>query len=171
MDPVLVTAFCFYILGILSGAVGVVALTLYLGKRSLDRKVKENAATGKQIESVSSRMKKVKDITTEQLDLQGQSLGPQKNALHGKYKNGLIGRIKELETQKNDILKSIIEDGFDPEITTIDQAGVVSNIKLSDFLASLGIFVPSKNSETSTKQVGKFTVHKGGKDDGGNTTH
>ena len=166
----IVTAFAYFILGIITGATGVITLALMMAKRSLDKLKKDTETNGKK-ESVGSRMKKVKDITTEQLDLQSQVLGPQKNALHGKYKNGLNGRIKELELQKADILKSIITDGFDPEITVVDGAGVVTTIKLSEFLANSGIIMPPKDTKQPTKQVGKFTVHKGGKDDGGNTTH
>lgn len=162
----------FYVLGILTGVVGMVILTLYLGKRSLDKRKAEGESSSKKVESVSSRMKKVKELTNEQLDLYSQASGPQKNALHGRYKNGLNGRIKELEEEKSSILKSILADGFDPEITTVDQAGVVTTTKLSAFMAESGITVePKKTEPTPTKQVGKFTVHRGGKDDGGNTTH
>jgi hypothetical protein len=162
----------FYILGILTGAVGMVTLTFYIGKRALDKRKAEGESPTKKVESVSSRMKKVKEITNEQLDLYSQVSGPQKNALHGRYKNGLNGRIKELEEEKSSILKSILTDGFDPEITVMDGAGVVTTVKLSEFMAESGITIePKKTEPVSTKQVGKFTVHKGGKDDGGNTTH
>lgn len=158
-----------YVLGIATGAIGIIALTLWLGKRAIDKETKAKLPSK---ESVSTRLKKVKEITNEQLDLQGAISGPQKNALHGKYKNGLIGRIKELEEQKVEILKSIITDGFDPEITVIDDSGVVTALKLSEFLGQNGITMPSKDSQpdAQTKQVGKFIVHKGGKDDSG-TTH
>jgi hypothetical protein len=153
----------FYVLGILTGAVGMVTLTIYLGKRALDKRKAEGESPTK---------KKVKEITNEQLDLYSQVSGPQKNALHGRYKNGLNGRIKELEEEKSSILKSILTDGFDPEITVMDGAGVVTTVKLSEFMAESGITIePKKTEPVSTKQVGKFTVHKGGKDDGGNTTH
>lgn len=169
----ILTVLAFFILGMVSGACLTIATTVVLGKRILDRNKQEPAT--KKPESVNSRMKKVKEITQEQLSLQSGAQGPQKNALHGRYKNGLIGRIKELETEKNDILKSILADGFDPEITVMDEAGVVTNIKLSEFMAQNGITMPPKQEPVkpapSAKQVGKFTVYRGGKDDGGNTTH
>lgn len=157
-----------YVLGMISGAMLMIVATILVGKRAMDKR-KESSA--KKVESVSSRMKKVKELTAEQLELQSHAQGPQKNALHGKHKNGLIGRIKELETTKNEILKSIITDGFDPEITVLDETGVVTTIKLSEYLAQTGITIPPKNPPPSpTRQVGKFTVYKGGKDDGG-TVH
>ncbi len=161
----ILTVLAFFILGMISGACLTVAATVLIGKRLLKKDPK------KRTESVNDRMKKVKEITQEQLDLQSGAQGPQKNALHGRYKNGLIGRIKELEEQKNDILRSILADGFDPEITVMDGAGVVTTIKLSEFMAQNGITMPTKPAPTTpTKQVGKFTVHRGGKDDGGGET-
>lgn len=160
----ILTVLAFFILGMISGACLTVAATVLIGKRLLNKEPK------KRPETVNERMKKVKELTQEQLDLQSGAQGPQKNALHGRYKNGLIGRIKELEEQKNDILRSILSDGFDPEITVMDGAGVVTTIKLSEFMAQNGITMPTKPAPTSTKQVGKFTVHRGGKDDGGGET-
>ena len=176
MDALILIAF---ILGFFSGALGVVIFTIIVGRHALKKHLKKVDTQEAKVESVGSRMKKVKDMTSEQLDLQGQASLPQKNALHGRYKNGVIGRIKELEGQKNDILKSIIADGFDPEITVIDETGVVTTIKLSEFLAQSGVSIPTPPPASkeptvppSPKQVGRFMVHKGGKDDGsGNTTH
>lgn len=164
------TLLAYFVFGNITGAVGIVILTLFLSKRALDKLKKEAESKGK-TESIKSRMDKVKGIIAEQLDLQNHVVGPQKNALHGKYKNGLNSRIKELELEKTDILKSIIADGFDPEITVIDGSGVVTTIKLSEFLINSGISMPPKGTKLPPEQVGKFTVYRGGKDDGGNTTH
>ncbi len=161
----ILTVLAFFLLGMISGACLTIATTVLIGKRLMNKD-----STKKRPETVNERMKKVKAITEEQLDLQSGAQGPQKNSLHGRYKNGLIGRIKELEEQKNDILRSILADGFDPEITVMDGSGVVSTIKLSEFMAQNGITMPPKPAPTSTKQVGKFTVHRGGKDDGGGET-
>jgi len=170
----MITAIAFYLLGVFSGITGIIALTLFMSKRALDKRKKELEASGIKKESIKSRMNKVREMTAEQLELNSAADGPQKNALHGRYKNGLIGRIKELEIQKADVLRSIIADGFDPEITVVDGAGVVTTIKLSEFLAQTGALPPTeppKSIKPRTKLVGKFTVHKGGKDDGGSTTH
>ena len=63
MDPI--SALSFYLLGVITGASGIIALTIYIGKRALDKRKKE---TGERT-SISDRMKRVKDITEEQLDL------------------------------------------------------------------------------------------------------
>jgi hypothetical protein len=166
-----------FILGLILGFVSTVGLVLYLGKKSLSKKLESKLDSlkdaTKKIESVSDRMKKVKDIVSQQLDMQAQATMPQKNGLDGKYKNGLIREIKRLEEEKHEILKSILKDGFDPEITTIDEAGVVTSMKLSQFMADQGIVVQKEDKQTikeTPKQIGKFTVYKGGRDDGGGET-
>ena len=166
-----------FILGLILGFVSTVGLVLYLGKKSLSKKIESKLDSlkdaTKKIESVSDRMKKVKDIVNQQLDMQAQATMPQKNGLDGNYKNGLIREIKRLEEEKHEILKSILKDGFDPEITTIDEAGVVTSMKLSQFMADQGIVVQKEDKQTikeTPKQIGKFTVYKGGRDDGGGET-
>lgn len=157
----------FYLMGILTGAVGIVTLTLYLGNKAASKKSKD-------LKSIDDRMKKVKEITTMQLDLQAGASGPQKNALDGKYKNGLISELKRLEEEKNVILTSIIADGFDPEVTVMDEMGVVTKLKLSEFMAMQGITMPTKNTDKKEQPRPRFTVHRGGLDDdgdGGETTH
>jgi hypothetical protein len=79
-------------------------------------------------------MNKVKDLTKEQIELQLQGDAPQKNALHGHYKNNLSRSIREIEQEKKDILQSILDDGFDPEISTLNSESKVENMKLSEFM-------------------------------------
>lgn len=167
----LVTLFAFFVLGMISGACGVVALTLHIGLRSAKRR-KEEAENPKKL-TVDERMKRVKELTQEQLLLAQQADGPQKNGLDGKYKNGINRQIKQLDEEKNNILISLIEDGHDLEITTMDSSGIVSKMKLSEYMAYMGIKMQPKKSVEApkTERIGKFTVVKGGKDDGGNTTH
>lgn len=90
--------------------------------------------TLKRANSVQDRFNKVKDITKEQLDLQMQTEMPQKNSLDGKYKNQLSRRIKDLEEEKKTILSSILDDGFDPEITALNSESKMETMKLSTFL-------------------------------------
>lgn len=155
-----------YISGMVSGLVAAMFVIAYYGNKW------NKQSKAKKEDPIAERMNRIKDITIEQMDLQGQASGPQKNALHGKYKNGLNAQLKILEEEKTTILKSIIADGFDPEISFMDGDGEISRIKLSEFLAQTGVImdpkVPAVKEEPKVKQVGKFTVHKGGKDDGTN---
>lgn len=164
----------FYMLGIITGAIGIVTMTLAHANKTAKNKLK---ALSTDKPTVDQRMKKVKELVAEQLELSRRADGPQKNGLDGKYKNQLIRQLKALEEEKNDILRSIILDGEDPTLTTMDESGTVTQMKLSEYMAYMGVtMAPKKETvapkqEPKTERIGKFTVVKGGKDDGGNTTH
>lgn len=162
----------FFTFGLIVGVFICFALTIYIGRRALVKRKTKTASIAEKAKSISSRMNRVKEITNQQLDLYSQISGPQKNSLHGKHKNNLNGQMKELDDEKAAILNSILADGFDPEISVMDGAGVITKTKLSNFMTESGIAIESKKPEPKTKPIGRFTVHKGGKDDDdGNTTH
>lgn len=163
----------FFLFGFLAGSATMITFLMHLGRKSEIKGLKEKIAKK---DSINGRLKRVKEITAEQLNLQGHASGPQKNALHGRHKNGIIGQIKALEEEKDNILRSILKDGHDPELTTMDETGTVHQMKLSEYMVYMGITMEPKEEvkpqEPKAKQLGKFTVHKGGKDDGGGeTTH
>lgn len=170
---ILLTLLAFYILGILTGACGLVAITLHLAKKDPKLALAEAPKTKPTKASLDERMERVKAIINEQLDLLQAADGPQKNSLDGKYKNGLNRTVKDLEKEKVQILQSILADGFDPEITTQDHTGVVHKLLLSEFMAETGALPPPPAPvKPKSPRIGKFTIHKGGKDDGsGNTSH
>lgn len=165
-----------YVSGIISGLIlGIAGFSMYVSyiKKKLDTELKTLKDKKDQLlkdDPIAERMLKVKEITMEQLNLQAQAEAPQKNALHGRYKNGLVGQIKELEEEKTKILQSIITDGHDPEVTVVDNHGEPEKVKLSSYLTERGMYPDMKVSENTeepkTKQIGKFTVYRGGKDDG-----
>jgi hypothetical protein len=160
----------YFFSGLLVGFLLVIAIVYYVGKRSVLK-----AAESKKI--ISDRLSKVKELTSLQLELQKSISGPQKNSLDGKHKNYLMRELKDIEEEKTEILKSIISDGHDPVISTMDTAGVVTKGKLSEFLAQHGIVVEGKNTQQiEQKPVNKFTVVQGGKfesddGDGSETVH
>lgn len=164
----------FFLVGMICGLILAVGIVLYLGKRVLQKKTQEVSSKL----SISDRMKRVKEISTEQLELAMRADGPQKNSLDGKYKNSMIGRLKALEEEKNDLLRSIIADGHDPELTTMNESGVVEKMKLSEYMAYMGISMTTnkqpeqpKVSKPRTEQIGKFTVIRGGKDGGNDNSN
>lgn len=160
------TILAFFMLGVLTGAVGIVSITLFFAKKTINKEKKKTSDKP----SLETRMRRVKDITDEQVDLARRADGPQKNSLDGKYKNSLMRQIKALDEEKNEVLNSILADGHDPELTTIDGSGVVSKMKLSEYMAYMGYKAentpqpPKKPS--GPERLGKFTVYRGGKDDG-----
>ena len=162
-----------FTVGVLVGIGATIALVYRLGAKAISEKKAKLQVAKKQADSLDARMKRVKDITKEQLALAQQADGPQKNGLDGKYKNGLIGQIKKLEEERNDVMRSLLKDGYDPELTTMDESGTVTRMKLSEYMAYMGINMEPTKPVKTAEQIGKFTVIRGGRDDdgGGETTH
>lgn len=161
-----------YVLGMISGSILTLTATLIIGARSLKKKREAVEEQKKNLVSLKDRMKKVKELTEDILAMQQSIDGPQRNALDGKYKNSVIRKIKDMDEEKNNILVSIIQDGYDPELTAMDPStGTVTQMKLSEYMSYMGINVPPKGTkvdaakESKAKRLGKFTVINGGKDD------
>jgi hypothetical protein len=151
-----VSPFIYIIVGFLVGVVFFL-ITLYFLGGSVIKKSK-----------VYKKLSQVKDIIEKQNSLNAQISMPQKNSLDGKYKNTLISEIKLLEEEKLKLLKSILDDGYDPTISTLDSSGVVSNIKLSDLISNIAkkpedALNSIKNTYTKPQKKHAFTVIYGGK--------
>lgn len=125
------------------------------------------------ISSIKDKLIRAGQIAQQQAELRDAAQQPSKNAMHSRYKNGLIGEMSKLENEKNDILKSILDEGFDPTITVVDSAGEQKQMTLSEYLSGNQSAMEEEVSKdpNAPRKVGKFTVHNGGKPDGGETTH
>lgn len=117
--------------------------------------------------SIITRLKQAQAITEQQLDIRDATDQPSKNALHSRYKNGLIGDIKKLEEEKIAILQSILNDGFDPVISVVDENGTRQELPLSHFVGkAAAAHLPPTQDPNGPKKAGKFVIVKGGRDDG-----
>jgi hypothetical protein len=143
-------------------------------KEDLKKKLQDDLSRK---DSIKERLLKAQEITKQQLDLRAQTDMPSKNSMHSRYKNGLIGEINKLEEEKRTILESILNDGFDPIVTALDEMGNQRNISLSEFLGKTppaenlekdDLDISSEEITPEIKKVGKFFVIKGGKGEGGN---
>ena len=86
--------------------------------------------------SVKARLEESFDITERQLSILGSLDMPQSGPLHGKHKNLLMHELKTLETRKMELLKSIIEDGYNPKLVIINSdSGERESVFLSEFLS------------------------------------
>lgn len=183
-----------FISGVICGVVGAIAFGSYLVKKLEARQKVRLADAAKPASTdarkdvkaqkeayarVKPRLDRAAQITQEQADIMNQAEQPSKNSLHSRYKNGLIAQAKLLEEEKTELLRSIIADGFDPEIT-VQTANGIEKMHLSEYLASQGYDLGSKpatnneappasteekKAEPSIRKVGKFFVIKGGKDE------
>lgn len=185
-----------FTLGFVVGSVVTASSLLAIGYYFLQRdakKVKEliakankqQADLDEKYKTVKPRLDRAADISARQLDIMAAVDMPSKNALHSQHKNALIAEIKELEKEKRSILHSIIDDGFDPNLTVTAEDGTKEVITLSEYMARQGILHEKQNQpkeepierevlkeeKGKTPQItkkGKFIVIKGGKND---TTH
>jgi len=132
------------IVGFVFGVATVMSMAFYYAGKEMKKKksrvmdfykeLDKVKDTLKKATDVQERMNKVKQITKEQLDLQMQVELPQKNALDGQYKNSLSRKITSMEEEKKGILQSILNDGFDPEITIMNSESKLETMKLSEFM-------------------------------------
>ncbi len=142
-------------------------------KDLLDNAKKEQEAQDEKYKTVHSRLKRAAEISAKQLDIAQAIDQPSKNSLHSKYKNQLVGEVKDLEKEKRSILRSIIQDGFDPDLTITNQTGEKEQISLSQYMLRNGIDPKEVDDSVPPPAPGKtnkskFVVIKGGKND---TTH
>jgi hypothetical protein len=159
-----------FILGMVATLIILGVWTFFLYKKQNKEKIKAIAEINKAAEeldkaksgyaSVKERLNKVRELTKVQMTLSSQVEIPQKNSLDGKFKNGLSKEVKKIEEEKAVILRSILADGYDPEVSILGDSGTES-MKLSQFLGSIN----SKESVTTVpiKKESKFSVLRGGK--------
>lgn len=136
--------------------------------------------TTKQLSLAGPRLTRISDITKQQLELSSQIDMPQKSAMHGKYRNQVIGELKKLEEEKHDIFRSLLKDKLDVTISYIDESGKTVAAKLSEYMTKHNIAYTDTVAQES-KKVPKLVLYKGGKpedlekldkeDDGSGTTH
>jgi hypothetical protein len=183
-----------FVLGFLLGVVFTIACVDLYTRYILNKRKKELAKRGDDIKglmdkvknafskvnTVTERLGKVKTIIEQQLVIKARLEFPQRSSMDGRHKNTLVSELQELETQKFDILRSILKDGFDPTITTVNEDGGVEDMKLSVFVngvdaknppASAPEYPLQENLPPNARQVGKFVVYSKGDDDGSGTTH
>lgn len=86
--------------------------------------------------SVKYRMKQVDELTNTQNDLSAHVLRPNASAAHSKWKNDLIGQLKDLERLKINIFRSIVADGLDPLLMMgVEGNGEPKLVKMSEAIA------------------------------------
>jgi heme oxygenase len=121
--------------------------------------------------SVRDRLRKAQELTKKQLELFSVIDMPQKNSLDGKYKQQLNEEIKNIEEEKSELLSSILNDGFDPVITVMNEHSQNESMKLSAYFKMRGLdpkkYLKQPSNASAPKKVGKFTVYSGGNDSGG----
>jgi hypothetical protein len=174
-----------FIFGVMLGAGSVVVYSLHavrnqlkIEAEKLTKKAADDAArpskdpmtnfTPEQKDSIMKKLREAAGIAQIQMEMLAQLDLPSKNALHSKYKNELRFEIQDLENKKIGLLKAILAEGLDPAITILNDQGKPEEMLLSKYLAhnQARNSPPTDPNSPNARSVGKFTVIKGGKDDG-----
>lgn len=130
-----------FIFGFFTGVAAICTYALYKLRqydKSREKFAKELSKTAKEItdktKSARERLDRAFEICEEQFDILSGMEGPQSGPLHGKHKQQMNIELKRLEEEKMTIFRSILADGFDPKLTTINENGEKETLKLSDFI-------------------------------------
>jgi|GEM_PF-7021695 len=166
-----------FLLGFFAGLVAATALIIGYGvykfrqlsktrNKIIGELQKSAEEAEKRLKNVTERLNQAREITEKQFALLRQIDQPSKNALHSKWKNDLNHELRKLEEEKNELLRSILKDGYDPSITVLNASDQKETVKLSEYLARIGITkddpTPPSDDTNGPKKVGKFTVYSGG---------
>lgn len=166
------------VVGVLLGAIGLLSVGYYLTQKhrnkakknlndaleALKKKAQEQLAQDKIYdEKVRGRLDRATDISMQQAEIMAQLQMPSKNSLHSKYKNQLVAEIKSLEEEKCAILKSIITDGYNPNVNVTLESGEHKTMPLKEYMEYLGIPTGPTEQELREQRKAKFTVIQGGK--------
>lgn len=160
-----------FAIGFLMGLVVSFIVTIYLTTRALNKQDQEDREDIHElmekmelIGSVKYRYKKIEEITDKQLDLVSRVDRPSASAAHSRYKNDIVGQLKALEDEKVDIMRSIVDDGIDPNIT-ISIDGEPQSMKMSEAINMHDInnkkpFTPPPKTESiKTRNNGLRLIH------------
>ena len=152
-----------FVLGVISTFIG-----LYLFLRNAEKKIKDELkdkpkspsptelankifSKGELIGSVKYRFKMIDDKTSEQQNLLNGLKGPSAGAAVSRHRNSVISRIKELEEEKSELMRSILDDGIDPEVTILTPSGDTEKVKMSEALSMREAAKPASSFQPKNK--------------------
>ena len=105
-------------------------------RKSLGSIVKDtNTSTTKRkidVAKVTQLIKDAEGLAKQQSDLAGQAQQPSKGAAHSRWKNDLIAQMRDLESQKIDVFRKIVAEGYDPKIGVLMPGGEVEQLPMSE---------------------------------------
>ncbi len=99
---------------------------------------RETVQVAKSTYEAQGRLDRAMAIVQEQAALVGQLDSPSKSASHSKHKNSIVRQIKQLEEEKVKLLREVLDSGFDPDVTVIDEKREKQSMKLSTYLEKQG---------------------------------
>lgn len=153
---------------------GIIALKKQKKKIKILNDLKNKAENlGSKKDLIRERLIKAAELARTQLELRAQVEAPSKNALHSRWKNNLVKEIRDMEEEKISVLKSVLDDGFDPLVTIITSEGTKEEVPLSAYISKSEEVLAKHDAnadtpiktDTKNKNEHRFVVYRGGKDD------
>lgn len=95
---------------------------------------------------VRNKVMDVNRIMEEQLALWGKVDGPNRGPSHSKWKKSIIDQINDLESDKVDAFRDILDEGMDLNVSVMDNNGKKSSKKISEIISDFD----NKSNKTST---------------------
>jgi hypothetical protein len=121
--------------------------------------------------SVNYRFKQIKKLTEKQFDIAKMIEGPSRGPSFSKYRRQAQKDIQELEDQKLEIFRSMVDDNVDPLISTLDLQGNERKLRVSEMLAEQEAKSTTKpNTDPNNHRVAHLSLVKeqdDGKDSSG----
>jgi hypothetical protein len=153
-----------FTLMLISGYVYIKANQLIKKAKAASNDLKDKLLNNSELyEKVKDRLKRLSDITQRELEIMGSMSYPSANATHSRHKNSLVSEAKALQEEKIAIMRSMVAEGLDLEMSVIDESGQSKKMKLSEFLGEQPVDKTQQADKSSNKP--KFTVLTGGKSD------
>lgn len=147
-----------FVLGLIVGAAFITMLSFLLSPSiaapTAAQQSKINKAF-KEIELIGSikyRIEKVNELTKIQLGLLSQMDRPNASAAHSRYKNDIARQMKQIEEEKMSVFRSIIKDGFDPNLS-IQIDGKPQSLKMSEVVSMYDGNQPNSSPQKKTDPI------------------
>ena len=150
------------LVGIIAGFLGTIVLLALLtfkpsrlDNKTVNKMLKEAELVG----SIKYRFDQADKLSNEQFELLSKLDQPNKSASHAHWKNEIVNQVEELEKNKIEIFKSMLEDGIDPYLTTMNSDGQTEQVRMSE-----AIKMAENNNDAPQTKV-KKTDPKSSRDD------
>jgi hypothetical protein len=106
--------------------------------------------TGVKTGIIQPTLDRLQEISKEQIDCINSIDRPSASAAHSRYKNTVVSQIKQLEEEKEKLLRGILARGFDPLLSIIMTDGQTKSMKVSEIVSMLESESISNETSQST---------------------
>lgn len=143
-----------FLIGIITGVAGMTVLVatgvaiwatslLTAHKRYSKEELSKIIKNAQTVGSCNYRFTVIEDIAKQQQEILTQIEGPLKGTSHAKYKQEMISQVNAMEAEKVEIFRTILADGVDPVLLTVDPDGIQDQAKMSEIVRRFDLDHPN----------------------------